>query len=75
MADGLAEALVHGEPGPGPVAGGAHVLLLLHNTVAVLVLPVPHPLQDTRSRVRSSSSTLIWVAMPAWSVPGTHRAA
>ena len=46
MADSLAEALVHGEPGAGPVAGGAQLLLLLHNAVAVLVLPVPHPLQE-----------------------------
>ena len=46
MADSLTEALVHGEPGTGPVAGGAQLLLLLHDAVAVLVLPVPHPLQE-----------------------------
>ena len=46
MAHGLAEPLVHGEAGPVPVAGGAQLLLLLHNAVAVLVLPVPHPLQE-----------------------------
>ena len=50
LAEGLPHrpgaALVHGEPGPVPVAGGAQLLLLLHDAVAVLVLPVPHPLQE-----------------------------
>ncbi|MPM66782.1 hypothetical protein SDC9_113693 [bioreactor metagenome] len=38
-------ALVHGEAGTAPVAGGAQLFLLLHNAAAVLFLPVPHPLQ------------------------------
>ena len=46
LPDGLGAALVHGEAGPVPVAGGAHLLLLLHNAVAVLLLPGPHALQE-----------------------------
>ena len=43
---GLGAALVHGEAGAAPVAGDAHLLLLLHNAVAVLLLPLPHPLEE-----------------------------
>ena len=46
LANGLGAALVHGEAGAVPVAGGTHLLLLGNNTVAVLVLPVPHALQE-----------------------------
>ena len=50
LAEGLPHrpgaALVHGEPGPVPVAGGAQLLLLLDDAAAVLALPVPHPLQE-----------------------------
>ena len=42
----LGAALIHGEPGPIPVAGGAHFFLLGHNAVAVHGLPVPDPLQE-----------------------------
>ena len=42
---GLGAALVHGEPGALPVAACAQLLLLLHDAVAVLVLPVPDALQ------------------------------
>ena len=37
--------LVHGESTAVPVAGGAHLHLLLDDTVAVFLLPVPDPLQ------------------------------
>ena len=43
---GLGAPLVHGEPGPVPVAGGPQLLLLGHDAVAVLMLPGPHPLQE-----------------------------
>ena len=46
LAHGLGAALVHGEAGALPVTGGAHLLLLGHDAVAVLVLPVPHTLQE-----------------------------
>ena len=46
LPDGLGASLVHGEAGPVPVAGGAHLLLLLHDAVAVLLLPGPHALQE-----------------------------
>ena len=46
LPDGLGAALVHGKPCPVPIAGRAQLLLLLHDAVAVLVLPVPHPLQE-----------------------------
>ena len=37
-------ALVHREPGAGPIAGGPQLLLLLHNPVAILPFPVPDSL-------------------------------
>ena len=43
---GLGATLVHGEPGAIPVAAGTQLLLLLHDAVAILVLPVPDPLQE-----------------------------
>ena len=46
VADRGGEALVHGEARPGPVAGGAQLLLLLHDSPAVLGLPVPDALQE-----------------------------
>ena len=46
LPDGLGAAFVHGKPCPVPVAGSAQLLLLLHDPVAVLVLPVPDPLQE-----------------------------
>ena len=46
LPDGLGAALVHGEPVALPVAGGAKGLLLLHNPAAVLLLPLPDPLQE-----------------------------
>ena len=46
LADGFGAALVHREAGAVPVAGGAQTLLLLHDAVAVLVLPVPDLLQE-----------------------------
>ena len=42
----LGAALVHGEPGPVPVTGGAQLLLLLDDAAAVLAFPIPHPLQE-----------------------------
>ena len=46
LPDGLGAALVHGESGPAPIAGSTQLLLLLHNAVAVLLLPVPDPIQE-----------------------------
>ena len=46
MAHRLGQPLVHGEAGALPIAGHAQLLLLLHNAAAVLVLPVPYPLQE-----------------------------
>ncbi len=46
VAHRLGQPLVHGEAGALPVGGHAQLLLLLHNAVAVLVLPLPHPLQE-----------------------------
>ena len=46
LPDGLGAALVHGKSCPIPVAGGAQLLLLLHDPIAELILPVPDPLQE-----------------------------
>ena len=46
LPDGLGAAVVHGEAGAAPVAGDAHLLLLLHDAVAVLFLPLPDPLEE-----------------------------
>ena len=46
LPDGLGAALVHGEAGAAPVAGNAHLLLLLDDAVAVLLFPLPDPLQE-----------------------------
>ena len=41
---GLGAALVHSKAGAAPVAGYAHLLLLLDDTVAVCLFPLPDPL-------------------------------
>ena len=46
LTHGLGAPLIHGEPGAVPIAAGAQLLLLLHNAVAVLLLPGPYPLQE-----------------------------
>ena len=46
LPDGLGAGVVHGEAGAGPVAGHAHLLLLGNDPVAVLLLPLPHPLEE-----------------------------
>ena len=46
LPDGLGAALVHGEAGAAPVAGNAHLLLLLDDAVAVFLLPLPDPLEE-----------------------------
>ena len=45
LADGAGAALVHGEAVAAPVAGGAHLLLLLDDAAAVFLLPRPDALQ------------------------------
>ena len=48
LAEGLPHspgaALVHGEAAAVPITGGAHLHLLLHDTVAVFLLPFPDSL-------------------------------
>ena len=46
LADGLGAALVQGEALTAPVAGGAHLLQLGNDAVAVLLLPLPGALQE-----------------------------
>ena len=46
LTDGLGAALVHGEAGAVPIAGDAHLLLLFHDAAAVLLLPLPDPLEE-----------------------------
>ena len=46
LADGTGAALVHGEAAAVPVAGRAHLFLLLDDAVAVLLLPGPDALQE-----------------------------
>ena len=50
LAEGLPHrprtALVHGKATAIPVAGGAHLHLLLHDAIAIFLLPVPDPLQE-----------------------------
>ena len=55
----LGAALVHGEPGAVPVAGDAHLLLLLDDAVAVLVLPVPDTLQELLAAQVVAGQTLL----------------
>ncbi len=43
---GLGATLVHGEAGTAPVTGDAHLLLLGHDASAVLLFPLPHPLEE-----------------------------
>ena len=56
---GLGAALVHGEPGALPVAACAQLLLLLHNAVAVFVLPVPDALQKLFTTKIVAGQTLL----------------
>ena len=83
LAHGLGAALVHREAGAGPVTARAHLLLLLDDAVTVFILPLPDPLQELLpAQVIASLAlldtqlfpTLIWVAIPAWSLPGSHSA-
>ena len=46
LTDGAGAALVHGETIAAPVAGSAHLLLLLHDTASVFFLPRPDTLQE-----------------------------
>jgi hypothetical protein len=79
-ADGAREALVHGEALAGPVAGAAERLELADDGGAVVLLPVPDFRQEFFARERRESTpsaaslreTTCWVAMPAWSTPGSQ---
>ena len=85
LAHGGGQALVQGEALAAPVAGGAQAAQLAHDGPAALGLPLPDlarrrprgPCRGGRCCPLAASwrSTTIWVAMPAWSVPGSHRAA
>ena len=46
LTDGLGAALVHREARARPVAADAHLLLLLHDAVSVLLLPRPDALEE-----------------------------
>ena len=46
LPDGTGAALVHSKARAVPVTGGTHLLLLLYNAVAVLLLPGPYALQE-----------------------------
>ena len=46
LPDGFGAALIHGKAGAAPVAGHAQLLLLLHDAAAVLLLPLPDPLEE-----------------------------
>ena len=58
LADGAGAALVHGEAVAAPVAGSTHLLLLLHDTAAVLLLPCPHALEELLTAQIVASETL-----------------
>ena len=82
FADGAGEARVEGEALAAPVAARAQADHLALDGVAVLLLPLPDALfeffaaQVAAVEMPSSASlrsTTIWVAMPAWSVPGSQR--
>ncbi len=72
--------LVHREIGALPVARIAQPLHLLEDRVARILLPLPHRSTNCSRDIwlrgwpccSSWRSTTIWVAMPAWSVPGSH---
>ena len=46
LAHGAGAALVHREAGAGPVAARTDLLLLLDDAIAVLLLPLPHALEE-----------------------------
>ena len=79
--DGPRQPLIHGEALARPVAGGAEPPQLAGDLAAGMVLPLPdaadegfppHAAPVGLFSCASSRSTTIWVAMPAWSVPGCH---
>ena len=78
-----AEAVVHGEVLAGPVDARAEATHLVGDGRAVLLLPGPDAFGEGLAgevgcgdlpSAASWRSTIIWVAMPAWSVPGTQTA-
>ena len=73
--------VVHGEVLARPIDGGAEAPHLVGDGGAVLALPRPDPFGEGLAAevlrsvpsLASWRSTIICVAMPAWSVPGTQR--
>ena len=74
------EALVQREVGAAPVAARADGLELVEDGGAGLVYVRPHPLHERLAAeveaglafLGERRSTTFWVAMPAWSVPGSQ---
>jgi hypothetical protein len=76
-----AQPIVEGEAFPAPVAGRAEAADLVRDDAAVLVLPFPGALDEFLAPeflaghflvLQQVASTMSCVAMPAWSLPGTH---
>ena len=59
LADSAGASLVHGEAAAIPIAGRTHLLLLLHNTVTVLLLPRPDALQKLLAAQIVAGQTLL----------------
>ena len=81
--DGAGQALVHGEALAAPVDAVAEAAHLAEDRAAGLGLPLPDPLDERLAAEvvaglalarRAARSTTFWVAMPAWSMPGSHSA-
>ena len=82
-ADGLVALFIHRETKAGPVAGAAEFFDLAKICFSLFLFPAPNALRNS-SRSKSFRrlpvlayrflSTTVWVAMPAWSVPGIQSA-
>src|SRR5690606_38416234 len=78
--DGAGEPLVHGEALAGPVDAVTHAAHLGQDGPAVLLLPLPHALDEgfpaevavVDALVPQLLSTSACTAMLAWSIPGSH---
>ena len=81
FADGAGEAGIQREALAGPVAACADAVHLSDDGAAGLLFPFPDVLEELLAAevasldalLASCRSTTICVAMPAWSVPGSHR--
>jgi hypothetical protein len=82
--DGAGKSVVHRETFAIPIAGAPEALQLIDDATAVLILPSPHAFDERVAAERVARLAFLRERLlddvlrrpiPAWSVPGTHRAA